>query len=74
MLKKFFASLCLLLIPFGADAALPELASPAKAVLSPSRATLYVKAAVPVENLDGVPCIRILLPQGARDFQLSLDG
>ena len=74
MLKKFFASLCLLLIPFGADAALPELASPAKAVLSPSRATLYVKAAVPVETLDGVPCIRILLPQGARDFQLSLDG
>ncbi len=74
MLKKFFASVCLMLLPFGADAALPGLASPAKAVLSPSRATLYVKDTVPVENIDGIPCIRILLPFGAGDFQLDLAG
>ncbi len=75
MLKKILASVCLLLLPAAADAALPDIASPSKAVLSPSRATLYVNDFITVEDIDGVRCIRILLPSGAQDFQLSLaDG
>ena len=78
MLKHCLSALFLMALPLAANAASPEtlppLASPARAVLSPSLATLFVRASIPVEMIDGSPCIRILLPANAADLQISLDG
>ena len=78
MLKHCLSALFLMALPLAANAASPEtlppLASPARAVLSPSLATLFVRTSIPVETIDGSPCIRILLPANAADLQISLDG
>ncbi|MBP3730195.1 MAG: DUF4139 domain-containing protein [Mailhella sp.] len=78
MLKQCLATLFLLSLPLCAHAGdapgLPPLTSPAKAVIAPSLATLFVQADIPVEMIDGAPCIRVLLPSNAQDFQIQLDN
>ncbi len=78
MVKHYLAVFALLALPLAANAdqqpSLPSLTSPAKAVLSPSTATLFVRTSIPVESIDGAPCIRILLPSNAADFQIRLEG
>ncbi len=78
MFKHCLPALFLLAFPLAASAAqeapLPQLASPARAVLSPSLATLFVHGSIPVEMIGGAPSIRILLPANAADLQIKLEG
>ena len=60
--------------PCIALAAEAELADPARAVLSPDGAVLYVEQTLAVKDDAGAPTVSLLLPGNATDLQIMADG
>ena len=74
MLLVFAALLPAVESPAATPSSSPGLAAPQKAIISPSKASLFVSETLPVQVIDGIPHVFILLPGNAENFQVTLEG